>query len=70
MEEKDLLKKLKNLRRKWRSAATKEAKLSDRLRDRNAITSAEKCMGIWIGTTGCANDLDKLVKELEECAEG
>lgn len=65
MEDKELSRRLRNLRKKWRTAATKEEKRCNHMIERNAITSAEKCMGIWIGTTGCANDLDKLIKELE-----
>lgn len=65
MEDQDLVKKLKNLRKKWRSAATKEGKRCDYFRERNALHSAEKSMGIWIGTTGCANNLDRLIRELE-----
>ena len=65
MDEKELIRRLRNLRKKWRTEATRQEKWCQDYIDKNAITSAEKSVGIWIGHTGCANDLDKLIKELE-----
>lgn len=66
MDEKDLIKRLRNLRKKWRTEATKQGKWCNEFAERGAMTSAEKSLGIWIGYTGCSNDLDKLIKELEK----
>ncbi len=60
-----MLKQLKNLRKKWRCEATKQYKFAYKMFDKNAIASAEKSMGIWIGFNQAANELDKVIKEME-----
>ena len=59
------LKKLRNLRKKWRTEATKQAKLRDRLFEKHAVSSAEKSNGMWIGYGSCAKDLDRMIREME-----
>ena len=59
------LKRLKNLRKKWRAEATREEKFRIEMVKKNAYLSAEKADGIWFGYTTCANELDKLIREME-----
>jgi hypothetical protein len=65
MERDMLLDKLKKLKRKWRTAYTKEGKMADRLFKSNAVASGEKSVGITIGYGFCLCDLEKLIRELE-----
>lgn len=64
MDNKDLLKQLKNFRKKWRANKTKEDKMADALFKKGATASAEKSVGISIGYGMCASDLDKLIRTL------
>lgn len=59
----ELHRKLKNLVKRWRSRATREEKLAERMFKRNAHASAEKSIGISIGYRTAANELDRLLLE-------
>ena len=56
---------LRNLRKKWRTEATKQRKLADRLYERRAVESGGKSVGVYIGLEQAASDLDKLIRSLE-----
>ncbi len=64
MDNQELLKKLKNLKKKWRTVRTKEDNMAAALFNKGAMASAEKSVGISIGFSLCSHDIDKLIKEL------
>lgn len=64
MDNAELLKKLKNMKKKWRSAYTKEGKRATALFKMGAASSAEKSVGVTIGYGWCLSDLEKLIKGL------
>lgn len=59
----DILKKLKNLKKKWRGEATKERKIACNFYDKECATES---VGISIGFELDANDLDNLIRTMEE----
>ncbi len=59
------LKRLKNLRKKWRTEATRQDKFRVSMQEKGASLSAEKSCGMWIGYESCANEPDKLIREME-----
>lgn len=66
MDNNELLKQLKNLRKKWRASRTKEDKMAAALFSKGAAASAEKSVGISIGFGSCAYDIDKLIRILSK----
>lgn len=64
----DLLQKLKNLRRKWRREVNRERKFQQELANKNKhyCPALEKSVGIDIGYSMCANDLDKIIRAMEQ----
>jgi len=56
---------LRNLRKKWRTASTKEKKMARELFGKYAYASGEKSVGISIGFEQAAHDIDRLIRILE-----
>lgn len=65
MDNQELLKQLKNLRKKWRTQKTKEDKMADALFKKHAVASAEKSVGISIGYGMCSHDIDRLISQIK-----
>ena len=69
METNEIIKTLRNFRRKWRTEITREHKLQRDMRVKYSGDYVpgcyEKSVGIDIGYSSCAMDIDKLIKELE-----
>lgn len=60
--------RLKNLRMKWRREVTRERKFQQELVSKNKhyCPALEKSAGIDIGYSMCANDLDKIIRAMEQ----
>lgn len=69
MEIKEVVQKLKNFRKKWRRASTKENKFQEHLRQKykgDYVPGCyEKSVGIDIGYGHCTGDIDNLIRMLE-----
>lgn len=63
-----LLQKLKNLRKKWRREVNRERKFQQELLSKNKryCPALDKSVGIDIGYSVCANDLDKIIRAMEQ----
>jgi hypothetical protein len=72
MEMEDVIKKLRNLRKKWRTEVTRERKYQQSLIEKYKgmdNLSLEKSVGIDIGYSMCSSAVDKLIKELEKAEQ-
>lgn len=72
MEMEDVIKKLRNLRKKWRGEITRERKYQQSLIEKYKgmdNLSLEKSVGIDIGYSFCSSEIDKLIKELEKAEQ-
>jgi hypothetical protein len=69
MDTAEIIKTLRNFRRKWRREITREHKFQQSLREQypgNYVPSCyEKSVGIDIGYGSCTYDVDKLIRKLE-----
>jgi len=67
MDTATILKRLKNLRKKWRTEQTRERKFQsgERLGYVPGALSLEKSVGIDIGYGMCSSELDRFIRELE-----
>ncbi len=63
----EIIKQLRNFRKKWRREITRERKFQQAMAAKYPLgcPSWEKSVGIDIGYSYCASDIDKLIKKLE-----
>ena len=63
----EIIKTLRNFRKKWRRELTRERKFQNSMAQKhpNGCSSWEKSVGIDIGYSYCTSDIDKLIKKLE-----
>ncbi len=69
MEIQEVIKTLRNFRRKWRREITRERKYQQSLIEKYKgmdNLSLEKSVGIDIGYSFCSSEVDKLIKKLEK----